>query len=93
MFGINYTVRKSKIVKLVFWLVLLIVLVSGSEISFAQLAGTQFDTHPMHWARFWARGLFDRNLIYCPIWNLGNLADSGLSPSTPMKWCGSTTRT
>ena len=53
------------------------------------LAGVQFDTHPMHWARFWARGLFDRNLIYCPIWNVGNVTDASLSPSEGMRWPGS----
>ncbi len=48
-----------------------------------------FDTHPMHWARFWARAVLDRNLIYLPLWNIGNLADSRLSPSHQMKWPGS----
>ena len=69
-------------------LILVFILMSGKT-SFAQLAGAQFDTHPMHWARFWARGLFDRNLIYCPIWNVGNLTDSGLSPSQGLIWPGS----
>ncbi len=55
----------------------------------AQLAGTTFDTHPMHWARFWARGFFDKNLIYTPFWNIGNVTDSGLSPSKGLMWPGS----
>ena len=63
-------------------------LASGLSSAYAQLAGVQFDTHPMHWARYWARGLFDRNLIYCPIWNIGNLTDAGLSPGQGMRWPG-----
>ncbi len=39
----------------------------------AQVAGAQFDSHPMHWARYWARAVFDRNLIYSTIWNLGTI--------------------
>ncbi|MEN8193113.1 MAG: hypothetical protein ABFS12_09880 [Bacteroidota bacterium] len=39
----------------------------------AQVAGAQFDSHPMHWARYWARAVFDRNLIYSTIWNIGNI--------------------
>ncbi|MBT3180244.1 MAG: hypothetical protein HN674_02500 [Candidatus Marinimicrobia bacterium] len=53
------------------------------------LDDTQYDTHPMHWARFWARGVFNRNLIYSPVWNIGNITDSNISPGVPMKWPGS----
>ncbi|NOX66386.1 MAG: hypothetical protein GXO85_11515, partial [Chlorobi bacterium] len=55
----------------------------------AQVAGAQFDTQPMHWARYWARAVFDRNLVYTPIWNIGNLTDSGVTPSRPLRWPGS----
>jgi len=49
--------------------------------SFAQIAGATNDSHPMHWARYWARGVFDRNLIHTNIWNIGNIND--------MAWPGS----
>ena len=39
----------------------------------AQVAGNQFDSHPMHWARYWDRATFDRNLIYAEGWNLGTI--------------------
>ena len=84
--------NKIKINKsIVFVFLLLMLLSTGVNEAFAQqpISGTQFDTHPMHWARFWARGLFDRNLIYCPIWNIGNVTDVGLSPSHGMRWPGS----
>jgi len=55
----------------------------------AQVSGAQFDSHPMHWARYWARGLFDRNLIWAPVWNIGNIADSGVDPGRPIYWPGS----
>ena len=69
-------------------IVILASILSGTSMLYAQVAGAQFDTHPMHWARFWARGLFDRNLLYCPIWNIGNLTDSGLSPYIRLRWPG-----
>ncbi len=65
-----------------------LIILSASSL-FAQAAGSQFDLHPMHWARFWARGLFDRNLIYCPVWNIGNVTDSGVDPGDDMQWPGS----
>ncbi|MCA9734802.1 MAG: hypothetical protein H6696_08655 [Deferribacteres bacterium] len=68
-----------------------IILLGGSIDNLqAQLPGTQFDPHPMHWARYWARGLFDRNLVYLPMWNIGNLGDAGLTPGEGLSWPGST---
>ena len=61
---------------------------SGSLFS-QGLDDTQYDTHPMHWARFWARGIFDRNLIYSPVWNIGNITDSHVEPNQTMRWPGS----
>lgn len=75
------------------WVFLLftILLLTAVDVAIAQqpLSGVQFDTHPMHWARFWARGLFDRNLLYCPIWNIGNVTDAALDPGHGMRWPGS----
>ena len=56
---------------------------------FSQVTGASFDSHPMHWARFWARAKLDRNLVTIPLWNIGNLADSRLSPSQGLSWPGS----
>lgn len=79
----------AKKMKSIIFLVLLAMLLFGiTSSSIAQLAGAQFDQHAMHWARFWARGLFDRNLIYCPTWNIGNVTDAGLSPNEGMAWPG-----
>jgi len=49
----------------------------------------RYDLSPMHWVRFRARGVFDRNLVYCPVWNIGNFADSDLSPGERLRWPGS----
>ncbi len=51
-----------------------------------------YDTHPMHWGRFWARAIIDRNLIWSPIWNCGKISDCGLSPEESMNWPGSNGR-
>ncbi len=63
-------------------LLLLIFLVSSSTVTFSQVAGSTSDSHPMHWARYWARGLFDRNLINTTVWNIGSIKDG-------MRWPGS----
>ncbi|MCB9218257.1 MAG: hypothetical protein H6610_02210 [Ignavibacteriales bacterium] len=55
----------------------------------AQVAGSSNDSHPMHWARYWARGLFDRNLIYTTVWNVGNITDGGMTGGVGMRWPGS----
>ncbi len=57
------------------------VFVSSSNITFGQVAGATSDSHPMHWARYWARGLFDRNLVNTEVWNIGNIHG--------LKWPGS----
>ena len=68
----------------------LVIILSVSGSLFSQgLDDTQYDTHPMHWARFWARGIFDRNLIYTPVWNIGNITDSHVEPNQTMRWPGS----
>ena len=69
--------------------IIILLLLCSWQNTEAQVSGAQFDSHPMHWARFWARGLFDRNLIWCPVWNFGNLTDSGVEPSKSMRWPGS----
>ena len=80
--------RKANSMLMLFILMVSISL-SFNETSKAQVAGAQFDSHPMHWARYWARGVFDRNLVYCPIWNIGNMTDAGNTPSQPLRWPGS----
>ena len=49
----------------------------------------RYNLSPMHWVRFRARGVFDRSLIYSPVWNIGNFADSDLSPGEKLRWPGS----
>ena len=44
----------------------------------------QEDTHPMHWARFQARGLYCGNYIWGHVWNRGHLSDYNF-----LKWPGS----
>ena len=58
----------------------------------SRVGSSAYDTHPMHWGRFWARGLFDRNLIWCPVWNIGNVSDSRVQPDQKMRWPGSNGR-
>ncbi len=50
---------------------------------------TRYDLSPMHWVRFRARGVFNRNLVYSPVWNIGNFADSDLDPGEKLRWPGS----
>ena len=88
----NFKVRKMLKKANIFFLLLIFSLVTLSFADEDQPGGTQFDSHPMHWGRFWARGLFDRNLIWCPIWNIGNLSDSNVSPNQQMMWPGSNGR-
>ena len=33
--------------------------------------------------------IFNRNLIYSPVWNIGNITDSNVEPNESMKWPGS----
>ncbi len=80
-------ITKFMVLKII--LLLLVILTTYSTETFAQVSGAQFDTHPMHWARYWARGLFDRNLVWAPMWNIGNVADSGVDPGQPVYWPGS----
>jgi len=54
----------------------------------AQPQGSKYDTHPMHWDRFIARAIHNKNLIWCPLWNIAKVTDSGLSPGAEMKWPG-----
>lgn len=63
--------------------------VSSSSVIYAQVSGSTSDSHPMHWARYWARGLFDRNLIYTSAWNVGNITDAGMQGGVGMRWPGS----
>ena len=63
-------------------LLLLTFLISSSTVTFSQVAGSTSDSHPMHWARYWARGLFDRNLVNTTIWNIGSIKGG-------MRWPGS----
>ncbi len=74
------------------FLILILSLVNFAYADEDQPGGTQFDTHPMHWGRFWARGLFNRNLVWCPTWNIGNLSDSNVSPNQQLRWPGSNGR-
>ena len=50
---------------------------------------TRYDLHPMHWVRFRARNIFNRNLVYTPVWNIGNFGDAGLDPGWSLHWPGS----
>lgn len=56
--------------------------------TFAQVAGVQFDSHPMHWARYWARAVFDRNLIYAEGWNLGTIDGTEWPGSEGLNYLG-----
>ncbi|MFZ1289405.1 MAG: hypothetical protein WAR79_04915 [Melioribacteraceae bacterium] len=76
-----------KLTSLIFLTTLL--LVCSENKYYAQVAGSTNDSHPMHWARYWARGLFDRNLIYTSVWNVGNITDAGMSGGVGMRWPGS----
>jgi len=89
MLSLKNKINMGKGVVIVFLLFMLLSSVVNDVEAQQPLAGTQFDTHPMHWARFWARGLFDRNLIYCPVWNVGNVTDAALTPGHGMRWPGS----
>ena len=72
----------NKKVKNYLWIILGVILTTiSTNVLKAQVAGATNDSHPMHWARYWARGVFDRNLIYTTIWNIGNI--------NGMKWPGS----
>ncbi|MBN1352027.1 hypothetical protein JXJ21_21675 [candidate division KSB1 bacterium] len=88
MLSLDYKIKKSNGI-LIIILISLLLMVVNNALAQQPVSGVQFDTHPMHWARYWARGLFDRNLIYCPIWNIGNLTDAALSPGQGMAWPGS----
>jgi len=84
---ITILTKKSKTL-----LVLLFVfLLSGFSELYSQeiIEGKEYDYHQMHWGRFWARAVMDRNLIWCPIWNIGNVTDSRVEPRKPMRWPGS----
>ncbi len=67
---------------------MIFLLLFSVETSYGQLPGSEFDSHPMHWARFWARAKFNRNLIDIPIWNIGNLGDARLQPGDQLHWPG-----
>ncbi len=87
----NYDDKKIILKRIILILIIFSSIVSTNNL-FAQadvVGGAQFDTHPMHWARFWARGLFDRNLVWCPVWNIGNVTDSHVEPSRSLTWPGS----
>ncbi|TFG98322.1 MAG: hypothetical protein E4H13_09985, partial [Calditrichales bacterium] len=88
----NMVNKKKGIISLFLFFILVFSMINVSFADEDQPGGTQFDTHPMHWGRFWARAVFDRNLIWCPIWNIGNLSDSNISPNQPMMWPGSNGR-
>lgn len=87
---LNKIIIKSKLIKII----VLGILLSSifQERTFSQAgAGTSFDPHPMHWGRYWARGLFDRSLIYVPVWNIGNIGDQALKDGNKvnLQWPGS----
>lgn len=69
-------------------LLLLFLLVAAESIQAQALSGNVLDNHPMHWSRYYARGVLDRNLVYCPVWNIGLVTDSNLSPGHGLKWPG-----
>jgi len=69
----------------------LILILSITQL-FSQPQNTRFDTHPMHWDRFIARAILDKNLIWCPIWNIAKIPDSGLPPHKSLLWPGSNGR-
>ncbi len=69
--------------------IILLFSLTATTVQAQALSGNVLDQHPMHWARYYARNLFDRNLIYCPMWNIGLVTDSNLSPSWPLRWPGS----
>lgn len=70
-------------------LLLLLLILAAQTLNAQALSGNVLDNHPMHWARYYARNLFDRNLVYCPVWNIGLVTDSNLSPSWDLRWPGS----
>ncbi|MBN1482407.1 hypothetical protein EH223_10240 [candidate division KSB1 bacterium] len=70
-------------------LILLLFSLATGSLNAQALSGNVLDTHPMHWARYYARNIFDRNLVYCPIWNIGLVTDSNLSPGQGLEWPGS----
>lgn len=71
-------------------LILLFLLCIAAQPLYAQaLSGNVLDNHPMHWARYYARNILDRNLVYCPVWNIGLVTDSNLSPGQGLEWPGS----
>ncbi|MCP5061240.1 MAG: hypothetical protein GY936_02095 [Ignavibacteriae bacterium] len=63
-------------------------LIINSDVN-AQAQGFQFDTHEMHWEKYWARALFDRNLVNIPIWNIATLGDHTRAPGKQLTWPGS----
>ena len=72
MLSIKKIMKNTKIIISTLVIVITIFATFQSNI-LAQVAGNQFDSHPMHWARYWARAVFDRNLIYAEGWNLGTI--------------------
>jgi hypothetical protein len=56
---------------------------------YAQGNDKYFDLHQMHWARYRARAILDRNLVWCPVWNIGLVSDSMVQPRNLMRWPGS----
>jgi hypothetical protein len=72
-----------------FLIILLLFLLSAGQLHAQALSGNVLDNHPMHWARYYARNLFDRNLVYTPLWNVGLVTDSNLSPGWALEWPGS----
>ncbi len=79
----------NKINKIIFLGIILLLLFSHNSI-YAQIGaqGADFDVHPMHWGRFWARAEFNKNLVRIPMWNMGNLGDARLDPGRGMEWPG-----
>ncbi|VAX19776.1 hypothetical protein MNBD_IGNAVI01-2084 [hydrothermal vent metagenome] len=88
MFNVKNVYKKvCKIIS--FLIIAVLVSFSVPRNTQAQVSGAQFDTQPMHWARYWARAVFDRNLVYTPLWNIGNITDAGVTPHRPLRWPGS----
>lgn len=80
--------RETFNLSVIIFFITLILLLTESKF-YAQVSGSTSDSHPMHWARYWARGLYDRNLIYTSVWNVGNITDAGMLGGVGMRWPGS----
>lgn len=74
---------------LTFAVVVIVLLISSSSFTFGQVEGTNSDSHPMHWAKYWARAKLDRNLVNTEARNQGKFSGLRWPGSEGLNYLGS----